>query len=344
MSPPATMRKRPTMEDIAREANVSKATVSRVLAGIEAHCTAETAARVRDCAKRLGYVPNSVAASLRSQQSHTVGLILADVSNPFFGAVAKGVEERLSRTGYSVLFGNSNNSLESEEALVRTLVEKRVDGLIVAPSASTGAHLEAVAASGIKVVLVDSDIPEIDLDCVSIDNHMAARKAVRHLLELGHERIAIVTGPLDAVFDRQRLEGYRATLERAGIAFDEVLVLKSDLTMSGGVTAVEAFLTLDPRPTALFVANNMMTLGVITALSRAGVRVPEEVSLVGFDDQDWYAVFRTPLTAVSNPAHEIGTLAADRLLNALGQSEPASVQRVFLNCDLVIRDSTAAPV
>ena len=331
------------MDDIARAAGVSKATVSRVLAGIEDSCTPETAQRVRDRAEEIGYVLNSVAASLRSQQSFTVGLILADVSNPFFGAVASGIEQRLFETGYSVVFGNSNNSLATERALVKVLAERRIDGLIAAPSGSTGAHLVAAAKSGIKVVLVDSDLPGAGFDCVTIDNRQAARNAVAHLLALGHRRIAIVTGPCEAVFDRERLEGYRESIEEAGVRFDERLVLRADLTASGGEHALEKLLELDPLPTALFVSNNMMTLGVLTALGRTKLRVPEELSLIGFDDQAWYSVFNPPLTAVSNPAFEMGQVAADRLLAAMGGAHAGSAQRVLLNCDLVVRASTGAP-
>ncbi len=338
-----TRARRPTMDDVAREAGVSKATVSRVLAGIEDSCTPETAQRVRDCAAELGYVLNSVAASLRSQQSFTVGLILADVSNPFFGAVASGIEQRLFETGYSVVFGNSNNSLATETALVKLLAERRIDGLIAAPSGATGKHLAAAAKSGIKVVLVDSDLPGAGFDCVTIDNRQAARKAISHLIELGHRRIAIVTGPCEAIFDRERFEGYREALQGAGIPFDDRYVLKADLTAAGGEQALERLLTLDPRPTGLFVSNNMMTLGVLTALGRTKLRVPKDLALIGFDDQPWYGVFNPPLTAVSNPAFELGQVAADRLLAAMSGANARPAQRVLLNCDLVVRQSTAPP-
>jgi LacI family transcriptional regulator len=331
------------MEDVARAAGVSKATVSRVLAGIETGCTPATAQLVRDSANRLGYIVNSVAASLRSRQSYTIGLILADVSNPFFGAVASGVEQRLSETGYSLILANSDNSLEAEKALVRVLTEKRVDGLIAAPSAAIGDHLLDVAQRGIKVVLVDSEIPNTDLDCISIDNRKAAQVAITHLLELGHRRIAIVTGPLDAVFDRQRFEGYRETLAKAGVAFDEQLVLRADLTTAGGERAVEKFLALKPRPTALFTSNNMMTLGVLIGLNKSGLRIPDDLSLVGFDDQPWYEVCQPPLTAVSNPAYDMGVTAAGRLLGSMGRRGFRPLPPVLLDCSLVVRKSTASP-
>ncbi|WP_191061086.1 LacI family DNA-binding transcriptional regulator [Geminicoccus harenae] len=339
-------RRRPTMEDVAKAAGVSKATVSRVLAGIESGSTPATAERVRQTALRLGYVVNSIAASLRSRQSFTIGLLLADVANPFFGGIASGVESRLSQTGYSVILGNTGNSLERERALVRVLVEKQIDGLIAATSAASAEHFHEAQERGVQVVLVDSDVPGLEADTVTIDNRATAEAVVGHLLEQGHRRIAIVTGPMDATFDRHRLEGYRRALARHGIAYDEALVLRADLLAEGGERAVDRLLELDPRPTALFATNNMMTQGVLVGLRRAGLRIPDEISLVGFDDQDWYALCHPPLSAVLNPAYEMGHVAADRLLTRLagrGERVEQPVEHLVLDAPLVLRASTAPP-
>ena len=336
------LRRRPTMDDVARAAGVSKATVSRVLAGIENASSAKTAEAVRQTATRLGYVVNSVAASLRSRQTFTIGLIVADVANPFFGGIASGVEARLSETGYSVLFANTGNSVVREEAAVRLLVEKQIDGLIAAPSASVGEHFQDAKQRGVQVVLVDSEITGLAVDCVTLDNRAAGEAAVRHLLEQGHRRIAIVTGPLDAAFDRQRLEGYQAALAAFGAPQQEDQVLREDLVTSGGEGAVARLLRLADRPTAVFVTNNMMTLGVLLGLNKAGVRIPEEISVVGFDDQDWYSVTHPPLTGVTNPGFDMGVAAADRLLLQLRRKE-ATAERIVLPARLIVRDSTAAP-
>jgi DNA-binding LacI/PurR family transcriptional regulator len=329
------------MDDVARAAGVSKATVSRVLAGIEGGCKPDTAALVRRTAERLGYVVNSVAASLRSRQTYTVGLVMADVANPFFGGIASGVETSLAEAGYSVILGNTGNSLDHERALVRLLVEKQMDGLIVATSASSGEHLLAAQERGVVVVLVDSEIQSLDADCVTIDNRAAAMTAVGHLLERGHRRIAIVTGPLDAAFDRQRLEGYQAALAAAGLRFRDELVLQGDLLASGGERAAAGLARMRHRPTALFVANNMMTLGVMVGLKKAGIAVPEDLSLVAFDDQDWYSVSHPPITGVTNPAYEMGRRAGERMLLRLGQSRSLKAERIVLDSQLILRDSTA---
>lgn len=334
-------RRQPTMQDVAKAAGVSKATVSRVLAGNERGCSAVTAANVRQAAERLGYVVNAVAASLRSRRSFTIGLILADIANPFFGGVASGVEERLSRTGYSVILGNTGNALERERELVRVLVERRIDGLIVASSAASPEHFHAARARGVPLVLVDTEIEGLDVDCITIDNEAAAALAVRHLIEHGHRRIAIVTGPLEAAFDRQRLAGYRRALLGAGLVPEPALVLRANLEASGGEQAAAALLALSPRPSAVFVTNNMMTLGMLVGLARAGIGVPADLSMVGFDDQDWYSISNPPLTAISNPAYAMGHAAADRLLASLaGERSPKSV---ILDARLIERASVAAP-
>lgn len=333
-------RKRPTMDDVARAAGVSKATVSRVLSGNESGCTPATAENVRQTAARLGYVVNTVAASLRSRQSFTIGLVLADVSNPFFGGIASGVETRLSRTGYSVILGNTGNSFARERDLVRVLVEKQIDGLIVATSASSAEHFHEALSRSVHLVLVDSEIAGLDADCITIDNHAAAMMAVRHLLDHGHRRIAIVTGPLEAAFDRQRLDGYHTALAQAGIAFDENLVLRANLESSGGELAAATLVAMADRPSAVFVTNNMMTLGTLVGLSRARISIPDDLSLIGFDDQDWYCVSNPPLTGISNPGYEMGFAAAARMLAHLGQS-PADSERVVLESRLVVRDSVA---
>jgi LacI family transcriptional regulator len=324
------------MDDVARAAGVSKATVSRVLAGAEGSSSAETAEMVRETARRLGYVLNSVASSLRSRQTHAIGLVIADVSNPFFGGIARGVEERLAGTGYSVIFGSSDNSPEREWQLVRLLVERQIDGLIAATSASESKHFLNAQQSGVAVVLVDSDLPGSGLDSVTIDNYAAAAKGIRHLLSQGHRRIGVVTGPLQAVFDRHRLDGCRAAMDEAGGA--ELLIIEGDLEATGGERAARTLMRRSDPPSAVLVTNNMMSLGFLTGLTGMGLRVPQDVSMIAFDDQDWYAVIDPPLTGISNPARALGYAAADRLLARMA-GEGASGGSVKLDAHLIERAS-----
>lgn len=332
--------RQPTMGDVAKVAGVSMATVSRVLSGSDTGYTEETASLVRETARRLGYVVNSVAASLRSRQTRTIGLVIADVSNPFFGAIARGVESHLTENGYSVIFANTDNSAGREKELVRLLVDKQIDGLIVAPSTMAGSHLLNAQARGIGVVLVDSEIAGLGLDAVVIDNRSAARSAVQHCIERGHRRIAILSGPGQAAFDIQRLEGYREALMAANIEIRQDYMLRGDLLAAGGEKAAIELARLFEPPTALFVTNNMMALGVLVGLKKAGLRVFDDISLVAFDDSDWYAVTDRPITAIKNPAFDLGRAAGKRILQHLKSAGlELAPERIVLEARLIERGS-----
>ncbi len=332
--------RRPTMQDVAKAAVVSSATVSRVFSGQKGAMSAETADRVREAADRLGYVVNSVAASLRAQQTLSVGLIVADIANPFFSRLASGVEATLSAAGFGVILGNSNNSVADETRLLRLMAQKQVDAVILASVASDGAHLAPLLAHGKPLILVDSELPGADLDTVVIDNQAAAAHAVGHLLDLGHRRIAIVSGPMTASFDFERLAGFRDAFAQRGLMPPEDLILKGDSTYEGGRAAVETLLRGAEPPSAIFASNNMMTIGTLSALHEVGLRIPQDVSVVGFDDLEWYAIFNPRITAVAQPAFAIGRTAARRLLERLKLDDPQPARRFVLSTDLIVRDST----
>ncbi|MBN9074424.1 MAG: LacI family DNA-binding transcriptional regulator [Rhizobiales bacterium] len=327
------------MVDVARVTGVSTATVSRVLAGIHGATSPATAAAVRKAARDLGYVMNGLAAGLRSQKTRTVGLVLADVSNPFFGQLTSGVESTLSSAGYGVVLVNTNNAADEERRLVHLLIEKQVDALIVAPSVVSSDHIERAMQLGLKVVLVDSDLPDLAVDCVVIDNAAIADKVTSYLVELGHSRIGIVTGNLAAAFDRARLEGYRQALDRHGIPADDALQICGDLNFDGGRMAVGELLKLPEPPSAIFATNNLMTVGSLVAITEAGLSAPDDISLVGFDDLEWYRIVRPPITTVRQPAYEMGRAAAGRLLELLARKGAVKPKKQVLEADLIVRGS-----
>lgn len=331
------------MLDVAREAGVSTATVSRVFAGRKGAMSAETAERVRGAAERLGYVVNAVAASLRVQYTSSIGLILADISNPFFGKLASGVENTLSAAGFGVLLGNSSNRREEEERLLKLMARKQVDAIILASVAGDGSHILPATGDGRPVILVDSELAGVEADTVVVDNRGAAAHAVGHLIDLGHRRVAIVCGPIQASFDHERLAGFRAAFRQRGLPPPEHLVLAADSTYEGGRAAIEALLRRGDPPTAVFASNNMMTIGTLAALHEAGLEIPADVSLIGFDDLEWYAIFKPRITVVAQPAYAIGRMAARRLLEQLKSETPLEPRRFVLQTDLIVRDSTAPP-
>lgn len=329
------------MQDVAREAGVSTATVSRVLAGFKGATSDDTAGRVRAVAERLGYVVNSVAASLRKERSSSVGLILADVANPFFGNLASGVEHTLNSQGISVLLASSGNSIEEEQRLLRLMAEKQVDAVIMASSAASGAHINEAIARGMRIVLVDSELADVDVDTVVVDNQAAAKAAIEHLLELGHREIAIVTGQLHASFDRERLAGYQQALKAHGLKPLKKLILSGDSTFEGGHAAVAALLRKQPSVSAIFATNNLMCMGAITAVLASGRSIPEDISLIGFDDMEWYPIFKPAISAIAQPAYQLGQLAARRLLERFAAETVLASARVVLPTELILRASTA---
>ncbi len=333
-----------TMQDVAREAGVSTATVSRVLRGVEGASSAETATRVRDCAARLGYVVNAVASSMRSQQTRTVGLVIADVANPWFGQLAAGVESVLAPAGFSVILANTNNSVEQERGAVRTLVQKQVDALVVASSSADGEHLRGVVARGIHVVLVDAVLPGLDVDCVTIDNEAAARAAVEHLLEAGHQDIAIVAGGPGPASDRARLDGFAHALASGGVEPRPEYICTGSGTFDGGRTAVAELLALARRPSAIFATNNLMTVGALVAIADAGLEVPRDISIVGIDDMEWYPIASPAITAVYESATEMGRRAAHRLLLRLRRQRQPRPECITLAVEFRERNSVGPPL
>jgi LacI family transcriptional regulator len=334
---------RPTMADVARAAGVSTATVSRVLRGLEGASSPATTARVLECAAQLGYIVNGVASSMRSRQTRAVGVVIPDVANPWFGQLVGGVESVLGPAGFSVILANTSNSLEREREAVQTLMRKQVDALVVAPSSTDGEHLQQAAARGTSIVLVDAALPGLDVDTIAIDNEAVARHAVEHLLDFGHRAVAIVCNCPGPASDRARLDGYRDALEARGIPVEPAFMSIGSSTFEGGREAAASLLRLPRRPTAIFATNNLMTVGALVAIADAGLRVPEDISIVGIDDMEWYPIASPPITAVYESASEIGRRAAERLLLRLGHRRQPSAEGIRVEAEFRPRGSVGPP-
>jgi DNA-binding LacI/PurR family transcriptional regulator len=331
------------MADVARVAGVSTATVSRVLRGAQGAASPETTARVLERAAELGYIVNGVASSMRSRRTGSVGLVIADVANPWFGQLVGGVESVLGPAGLSVILANTSNSVEREREAVQTLLQKQVDALVVASSAMDVGHLQPAVARGTPIVLVDAAVPGLDVDTVTIDNHAAARMAVEHLLDLGHRDVAIVCSEPGPASDQARLSGYRDTLARRGLAVPPGYVSIGSDTFEGGRQAAAGLLALPQPPTAIFATNNLMTVGALVAIADAGLDVPADISIVGIDDMEWYPIANPAITAVHEPADEIGRLAAERLLLRLRRQRQSEVTHIRVATEFRIRSSTGPP-
>jgi LacI family repressor for deo operon, udp, cdd, tsx, nupC, and nupG len=324
------------MEDIAELAGVSVATVSRALSGSSA-VTTQTREKVEHAAARAGYVVNHAARGLRLQRSHQLLVILPTIANAFFADVVLGVEDEAQAAGYSVLVGSTEGSVQREEALARHLLTGAVDGLLVL----TGRRAQpwaTMADAGHRVVAISEDIPRASTALVSIDNRAAARDAVRHLITLGHRRIGFLSGPARNILTVQRFRGYAAALSEAGIPQDADLVTDGQYSFADGAAGFRRLCAGRQRPTAVFCCNDELAIGAMRAARLAGLAVPEDVSVIGFDDIAMAEVVDPPLTTIRQPRRSLGREAARVLLEGLDGTSPP--RKRHLPYELIIREST----
>ena len=291
----------------------------------------------------LDYTPNALARSLRQKRTRTLGIIVPDSANPYFAEMARGVEDACFAQGYSVILCNSDSDAEKESMYINVLAEKQVDGicLVAASTQTIEKHLDTVPQLKIPMVLIDREYLKTVVDSVVVENTDGAVKAVEHLLSLGHRRIGCITGPPDLMNSQKRSDGYRQAIQDAGLTVDESLVVVGDFRYEGGYDATKQLLALEDSPTAVFACNDLMAIGAISGVVSEGLTVPEDVSIVGFDDIH-LAVFANPsLTTVVQPKHEMGVTAAQILLKRLKDST-MSPARYQLKTHLLVRDSTTA--
>jgi DNA-binding LacI/PurR family transcriptional regulator len=330
----------PTMADVAARAGVSVATVSRALSGDPKRVSAPALQRIIDAAEELDYIPNNLARNMRAGSTRILGLIISDIGNPFFTAVARGVEDVAQRHGYSLVLSNTDENPDREAASLGVMAAERAAGVIIATTNENGTALRRSADLGMAIVAIDRHIVDLPTDSVVVDNEGASYEAVRHLVRLGHRRIAIVGGPHDADTARDRMRGHERALREARITVEPELVCRGDFREAAALTMTRSLLDLPEPPTAIFAVNNLTTIGVLGALRERGVDVPGEVSVVGFDDIPTAELLDPPLTVVQQPTYRVGARAADLLIRRL--REPgAPVKEVVLSARLVVRGSTA---
>ena len=316
-----------TITDVAREADVSPATVSRALNGSGA-VSADRAARVRAAATRLGYLPHGPARALRRKVNPVWAAIVADIGNPFFTAVVRGIEDVARAEDHRLVLCNSDESVDTEAAYVDVVIAEQMSGVVIAVASPGESNLQPLLDRGIRVVAVDRRPSGLDVDSVVVDNRLGGEIATAHLLARGCRRIGFVTGPARVDTANERLQGYRDAL---GSRFDRSLVRRADFKLDGGYRAAQSL--LEAKPDALFVANEPMTVGALRALQEAGVRVPDDIAVVGFDDAPWATLVNPQLTVVAQPAYEIGRAAAELLAG----SGPA--RHVVCSPTLIVRES-----
>jgi LacI family transcriptional regulator, galactose operon repressor len=329
-------RRAPRIDDVAERAGVSKATVSRVLNGSRS-VAPDKEARVRRAAQELGYEPFGPAQALRQQRVRVWAVIIADIENPFFTSMVRGIEDVAYGEGYRLVLCNSDGDVNKEAGYLDIAIRERMAGVVIAAASNTDSHIERLVAEGIPAVAVDRRLDGPRVDSVVVDNATGAAEATRHLIEGGSRRVACIAGPPIVSTSNERLSGYRDGLRSAGVSYDRALVRRADYREDGGYKAARSLLALDDRPDALFVTNNLMTVGALRAIRDADLRIPRDIAVVGFDDSPLAELMHPRLTVVAQPTYEIGRTAAELLAD---RAAPRSPKDIVLMPRLVVRESS----
>ncbi|KWW46276.1 transcriptional regulator [Vibrio cholerae] len=327
-----------TMKDIARLAGVSTSTVSHVI-NKSRFVSDEIAERVNNAAQQLNYAPSALARSLKMNRTKTIGMLVTTSTNPFFGEVVKGVERSCYHQGYNLILCNTEGDNQRMKASINTLLQKRVDGLLLMCSTLEGERLDVFDRyPDIPIVVMDWGPILFASDKIQDNSLQGGYMAAKHLIECGHKEIGCITGPLIRHQAQMRYEGYKRALAEAGIAINPDWIVESDFECEGGYQAFEKLYQRGKLPSALFVSNDMMAMGVIQAANQRGLQVPDDLSLIGYDDVH-IAKFMTPaLTTIHQPKYRLGKAAVDTLLYRL-ENPDTTAQVVQLEPTLVVRNS-----
>lgn len=329
-----------TIRDIAKEAGVSVATVSHVINKTR-FVSDELQERVKKVIEELDYHPNLMAGSLRRKKTNTIGLIVPDNSNPLFAELSRAIEDIGFSSGYSVMLCNSAYDFEKELKYIRTLRSKRIDGLIIIPTTTEPGHINQLVENKMPVVVLDRTVPGVKADMVLVDNFQGTHDAAMHLIKLGHKRIGYIDRPFDLPHSLDRVRGYSKALEDKGIKLQKDLIVKSGFSYEDGAKAMQILLKQKLVPTAVIAFNDITAIGAIWAIKNQGLRVPEDISIIGFDDipQSSYTVPR--LTTVHFPKYKMAEAASKLLMEKMGGSISEKGTEVVLPLRLIIRKSTS---
>ena len=333
-----------TISDIAAEAGVSISTVSRILNNKAAayRISKETEKRVNEIAKTSGYRPNFLAKGLRLKKTKTIGLVIPDISNPFFAHVTRAIQLSAHKLGYSLIVCNTDEDLDAEVEHIDLLGSKGVDGYIIMPVGTSSTHLQRLMTENKPLVLLDRCFDELETNSVLVDNYLGAVKATEHLIEFGHRSIAIIQGLPNTYTAKERLKGYMDALDKHHIPVEKNFIVGKDFRKENGYIETKVLLSLQHHPSAIFTTSDLITLGALHAIFEENLRIPEDISLVAFDDIDFAPFLVSPLTLVSQPKELMGEIAVKLLIEDIKYDGQKAKQRIVLNPKLVIRKSVSA--
>ncbi len=331
-----------TIKDVAAHAAVSVATVSAVI-NENKYVSPELAKRVHGSIAALGYQRNSFARGLKTQVSHCIGLIVPDITNPFYTNIARGVEEVAHAHNYSLILGNTDEDAEKEKKYLQLLESKQADGLIIAVTDHSYAYLQSLPIQNLALVSVDRSLFDLGIDTVMVDNKVGAKTALEHLISLGHQRIGLLTGVRGIAPTEERLQGYIEALEEHGITIDPDLIVTTRPRVDGGERGALQLLSCPDRPTAIFMMDGTMVVGALQTIAKMGLRCPEDVAIASFDDFVWASIMRPHLTVVDQPTYEIGQQSAHLLFERL-QDRERPPKEIRLQTHLIVRESCGARI
>jgi LacI family transcriptional regulator len=330
-----------TIVEVAKRASVSIATVSNVIRGTK-RVSPALQKRVHSAVRELDYYPNAIARSLKVKQTRILGMVLPDITNPFFPEIIRGAEDSAFERNYFLVTANTDEHIGRERRIVSALRSYRVDGILLASAPGNDiSHIRKTIASGVLVVCLDRPVSGVNADAVLLDNIRGARECVRHLIQQGYRSIAVITGPLKAQVARERLQGYKEALREADIAANNGLIFEGDFRYESGIRLAKRLMRNRVKATAVFVCNGLMTLGVLDAFEELGVQCPEDMALATFDDLRLDHTYHSRLTAVVQPSYDMGARAATILMDRIEGKLNGDPVVVRIVPTLVIRESTS---
>jgi LacI family transcriptional regulator len=329
-----------TLKMIAAELGTTATTVSRVVSGQarKYRISKETEKKIVAVAKKLGFTPNQIARSLRTRKTYTIGLIVPNIANPFFSTIAQIIESAARLNNYSIILCDSGENTSVEIKSVGIL-ENRVDGLIIAPVGKKDSHVKKVFERNLPIVLVDRYFPDLPISFVASNNYKGAFEAVSYLIECGHSKIACIQGLTDSFVSQERLRGYISALQSKKITVQNDLIKGNGFDVENGYLATKSLLTQQGIPTALFAQGNLIALGSLIAIKEEGYKVPDDISIIAFDDQPYLAFLSTPLSTIKQDSQKIGQIAVQMLLSQIKNGRPETNEKILLPCSIIHRNS-----
>lgn len=331
-----------TIKDVAERAGVSVMTVSRVINN-NGYVSRATKEKVEKAMEELGYVPNALAHGLITKRTHVLGLIVSDITNPFFTTIVRGVEDLAIKNGFNIILCNTDEDVEKEKKYIELLLRKRVDGIILSPAdCSRRDSVDQIIRRNVPLVLIDRCIKGLDIDCVYSDSTFGAYELTKYLISLGHRRIGIIVGPKRISTAVERIEGYKRALNEANITLDNSLIKWGEkYSREDGYSHTLTLLKMDNPPTAIFGGNRLITVGILRAIRELGLRIPEDISVISFDEVEDISVTNPFLTVVSQNPYTIGMIATELLLKRIREGgrfiDPP--KNIILKPEIIIRKS-----